>query len=211
MAASRRRLLHAHLSPGILHPGDGRRRGIRAAGAAWPRTALEVQRQPRRGGGARHRTAAAAGAGPSGQLSREPVHRGVHDRGLGRAPAVRLPRLQADPASGSGAVACRYRRGGPGIPGRGLPAGVRLMEPRPMRLPRLTALAAALDLTGPLLVLAQALWFVAPDQADHRALALTLCVVPGAFFVFLLVPRRAGLLRETEAPQRSLLLALTLG
>lgn len=80
-----------------------------------------------------------------------------------------------------------------------------------MRLARLHALAAALDLTGLLLVLAQALWFVAPDQADHRALTLTLCVVPGAFFVFLLVPRRAGLLRETETPQRSLLVYATLG
>src|SRR6202007_3352649 len=62
-------------------------------------------------GGVAHGLLLVAGAGPSGQLSREPVHRGVHDHGLGRAPAVRLPRLQADLASGSGAVACRYRRG----------------------------------------------------------------------------------------------------
>jgi len=77
-------------------------------------------------------------------------------------------------------------------------------------LTRLHLLAAALDIIGLALNLAQAYWFVPQDQADHRALALTLCVVPVAFVVFLLVPRRGGLQRETHAPRRSLLVYATL-
>lgn len=78
-------------------------------------------------------------------------------------------------------------------------------------LARLHLLAAALDMAGLALVLGQALWFVPPQQANPRALVLSLAVVPAAFVVFLLVPRRAGLLRETRTPRRSLLVYATLG
>ena len=78
-------------------------------------------------------------------------------------------------------------------------------EAKLMPLARLHILAAALDFAGLALVLAQALYLVPADQANHRVLLLTLCVVPVAFVIFLLVPRRAGLQRETQTPQRSLL------
>jgi hypothetical protein len=84
-------------------------------------------------------------------------------------------------------------------------------ETKLMPLARLHILAAAFDFAGLALVLAQAFWFVPPEQADHRALVLTLCVIPIALVIFLLVPRRGGLLRETETPQRSLLVYVTLG
>lgn len=80
-----------------------------------------------------------------------------------------------------------------------------------MRLARLHALAAALDLAALALLFAETLLFVPVAQADHRVLILVLCVVPIALVVFLLVPRRAGLLRETEVAQRSLMVYATLG
>lgn len=76
---------------------------------------------------------------------------------------------------------------------------------------RLHLLAAALDLTGLALVLAQAFWSVPAAQVDHRILLLTLCVVPVSGVVFLLMPRRAGLRRETQVERRSLLVFATLG
>jgi hypothetical protein len=84
-------------------------------------------------------------------------------------------------------------------------------ETKLMPLMRLHLAAAALDLTGLALVLAQAFYLVPADRADHRVLLLTLCVVPVAFVIFLLVPRRAGLQRETQVPRRSLLVYATLG
>lgn len=80
-----------------------------------------------------------------------------------------------------------------------------------MRLARLHASAAGLDLLGLALLLAETLLIVPGDQADRRVLILVLCVVPIALVVFLLVPRRAGLLRETEVPGRSLMVYATLG
>ena len=85
------------------------------------------------------------------------------------------------------------------------------MEPRPMRLARLHALSAALDLAALLVLLAETLLFVPAEQVDRRVLILVGCVVPIALVVFLLVPRRAGLLRETEVPGRSLMVYVTLG
>jgi len=80
-----------------------------------------------------------------------------------------------------------------------------------MRLARLHALAAGLDLAALALLYAETLLSVPPDQADRRVLILVLCVVPIALVVFLLVPRRAGLLRETEVPGRSLMVYATFG
>lgn len=86
------------------------------------------------------------------------------------------------------------------------------MEDSPsIRLSRLHGLAALLDFAGLALVLLQARFLVPADQADHRVLLLTVCVVPIAVVVFLLVPRRAGLKAETHAPSRSLLVYATLG
>lgn len=79
-----------------------------------------------------------------------------------------------------------------------------------MRLARLHAFAAALDLAALALLFVETLLFVPASQADHRVLILVLCVVPIALVVFLLVPRRAGLLRETQVPQRSLMVYATL-
>lgn len=79
-----------------------------------------------------------------------------------------------------------------------------------MPLTRLHLMAAALDFAGLVLVLAQAYWLVPPGQADRRALVLTLCVVPVAWVVFLMVPRRAGLQRDTAVPRRSLMVYATL-
>jgi len=86
-----------------------------------------------------------------------------------------------------------------------------MADARPLRLSKLHALAAALDLAGLGLLLLQALCFIPPAQADRRILLLILCVVPIAFVLFLLVPRRAGLLRETHVPRRSLVVLSTLG
>ena len=80
-----------------------------------------------------------------------------------------------------------------------------------LRLSRLHGLASCLDLMGLALVLLQAWFFIPAAEADHRVLLLTLCVVPIALVVFFLVPRRAGLLRETEVPRHSLLVYATLG
>ena len=84
------------------------------------------------------------------------------------------------------------------------------MDASPLRLARLHLLGAALDLTALVLVLAEALLWVPVAQSDRRVLVLVLCVVPIALVVFLLVPRRAGLLRETEVPRRSLMVYATL-
>ena|SRR5690242_12296217 len=84
-------------------------------------------------------------------------------------------------------------------------------EVKLMQLTRLHLMSGALHLAGLLLVLAQAFWFVPPQQSDHRVLVLTLCVVPAALVVFLLVPRRAGLKRESTVPQRSFLVYMELG
>ena len=86
-----------------------------------------------------------------------------------------------------------------------------MMDARPLRLAHLHRYGAALDLTALVLVLAEALLWVPVAQADRRVLVLVLCVVPIALVVFLLVPRRAGLLRETEVPRRSLMVYVTLG
>jgi len=80
-----------------------------------------------------------------------------------------------------------------------------------LRLSKLHALATALDLTGLGLLLLQALCFIPAAQADRRILLLVLSAVAVAFVLFLLLPRRAGLLRETHAPRRSLLVVATLG
>lgn len=85
------------------------------------------------------------------------------------------------------------------------------MHPRPMRLSRLHALAALLDLLALALLFAMTLLMVPAAQADRHLLALVPCAVPVALVVFLLVPRRAGLLRETEVPGRSLMVYATLG
>lgn len=85
------------------------------------------------------------------------------------------------------------------------------MDASPMRLSRLHGVAAALDLLALALLYAVTLLWVPAAQADRRVLILVLCVVPIAFVVFLLVPRRAGLLRETEVPGRSLMVYATLG
>jgi ABC-type amino acid transport system permease subunit len=80
-----------------------------------------------------------------------------------------------------------------------------------LRLSRLHALAAALDVAGLTMLMFQALYFIPPAQADRRILLLILCVVPVALALFLLVPRRAGLLRETHTSRRSLMVTVTLG
>lgn len=85
------------------------------------------------------------------------------------------------------------------------------MDTRPMRLVRLHGLTALLDLAALALLFAETLLWVPVEQADRRVLILVLCVVPIALVVFLLVPRRAGLLRETEVPGRSLMVYATLG
>lgn len=80
-----------------------------------------------------------------------------------------------------------------------------------LRLSRLHGLTASFDLAGLALVLLQAWFFTPAAEADRRVLLLTICTVPIALVVFFLVPRRAGLLRETEVPRRSLLVYATLG
>lgn len=85
------------------------------------------------------------------------------------------------------------------------------MDARPMRLTRLHGLAALLDLVALALLFAETLLCVPVEQADRRVWILVLCAVPIALVLFLLVPRRAGLLRETEVPGRSLMVIATLG
>jgi len=70
---------------------------------------------------------------------------------------------------------------------------------------RLHAYAAALDLVGLSLLVLQALYAVPATEADHRVLALTAAVVPIAFVLFAVMPRRSGFLVETDVPRRSLL------
>ncbi len=79
-----------------------------------------------------------------------------------------------------------------------------------IRLTHLHAMAAGLDLLALALVLLLAWAWVPPEHADRRVFGVMLAVVPVAFAVFLLVPRRAGLLAETEVPRRSLMARATL-
>ena len=83
--------------------------------------------------------------------------------------------------------------------------------PAAMRLSRLHLFGALLDLAALAVLFAETRLLVAPEQADGRVWVLVLAVVPIALVVFLLVPRRAGLLRETEVPGRSLMVYATLG
>ena len=76
---------------------------------------------------------------------------------------------------------------------------------------RLHAYAAALDLAGLALLLLQALFTVPTPEADHRVLALTVAVVPIAFLLFAVMPRRSGLLPEADVPRRSLLSYVSFG
>ena len=80
-----------------------------------------------------------------------------------------------------------------------------------LRSTHLHALAAALDLIGLALVLALALFYIPAEQADRRALLLTLATVPIAFVVFAVMPRRVALQPEPYVERGSLLLRLTLG
>ncbi|HSN16813.1 MAG TPA: hypothetical protein VLV87_01270 [Gammaproteobacteria bacterium] len=80
-----------------------------------------------------------------------------------------------------------------------------------MRLTRLHASGAALDVAALALLFMEILLWVPASQADRDVLVLVGCVVPISFAVFLLVPRRAGLLRETAVPARSLMVYATLG
>lgn len=79
-----------------------------------------------------------------------------------------------------------------------------------VRLTRLHATAALLDLLALALVLSQAWFLLPPEHADHRVLAWMPAVIPVAFVVFLMVPRRAGVLAEIEVPRRSLMAGATL-
>lgn len=76
---------------------------------------------------------------------------------------------------------------------------------------RLHAYAAALDLAGLGLLLLQALFTVPVAEADRRVLVLILAVVPVAFLVFAVMPRRSGFLPETTVPRRSLLTYASFG
>jgi hypothetical protein len=80
-----------------------------------------------------------------------------------------------------------------------------------LRLTRLHATAAALDLLALALVLVQAWSLLPPEHADRRVLTWLPAAIPVAFVVFLMVPRRAGVLAETEVPRRSLMAWATLG
>ncbi len=79
------------------------------------------------------------------------------------------------------------------------------------RSTRLHALAAALDLIGLALVLALALFYIPVEQADRRALLLTLATAPIGFVVFAVMPRRVALPPEPFVERGSLLVRLTLG
>jgi|SRR5579863_228619 len=82
---------------------------------------------------------------------------------------------------------------------------------RGMKLVRLHAMAAALDLAALVLLMLQALFLVPPTASDRRILVLTLAVVPVAFLLFALMPRRVLLKPETEVPRRSLMVYASLG
>ena len=77
-------------------------------------------------------------------------------------------------------------------------------------LTRLHARAAALDLAGLALVMVQALVFVPAAQADRRILLMVLAVVPVAFLLFAVMPRRVQFLAETAVPRRSLMVYASL-
>lgn len=79
-----------------------------------------------------------------------------------------------------------------------------------LKTTRLHALAATLDLAGLMLLLLQAWLLVPAAEADHRVLLLTASVVPIAFLLFAVMPRRATFLPETELPRRSLLVYASL-
>lgn len=89
---------------------------------------------------------------------------------------------------------------------------MRAASPAPtLSLARLHAWAAALDLAALVLLSLQALLWVPPEQADRRILVLTLAVVPLAFLVFAVMPRRVPLKPETAVPRRSLMVYASLG
>ena len=76
---------------------------------------------------------------------------------------------------------------------------------------RLHVYAAALDIAGLLLLFLQAIYQVPVAEADRRILLLTAAVVPVAFLVFAVMPRRAQFLPETEVPRRSVMVYASLG
>lgn len=80
-----------------------------------------------------------------------------------------------------------------------------------LSLARLHAWAAALDLAALILLSLQALLWVPSEQADRRILVLALAVVPVAFLVFAVMPRRVLFKPETEMPLRSLMVYASLG
>jgi len=88
--------------------------------------------------------------------------------------------------------------------------GPREIPAAHIRLTRLHAQAAALDLAGLACILLQACFLLPPEQADRRVLWFTLAVVPIACLVFLLMPRRVQFLPEPSVPRRSLLAYATL-
>ena len=83
--------------------------------------------------------------------------------------------------------------------------------PADFPLTRLHARAALLDLSGLALASLQALFLVPAPQADRRILLLVLAVVPVAFLLFALLPRRVQFLAETAVPRRSLMVYASLG
>lgn len=87
------------------------------------------------------------------------------------------------------------------------------MENRGSDLPlaRLHTLAALADLAGLTCVLLQALFLVSAAAADRHILLLAVAVVPLAFLVFAVMPRRIQFLAETAVPRRSLLVYASFG
>lgn len=79
-----------------------------------------------------------------------------------------------------------------------------------LRSTRLHVLATTLDLAGLALVIILALFYIPVEQADRRALLLTLATVPIAFVVFAVMPRRVAMQPEPYVERRSLLVRLTL-
>jgi hypothetical protein len=76
---------------------------------------------------------------------------------------------------------------------------------------RLHGYAAALDVAGLLLLFLQAIYRVPAAEADRRILLLTVAVVPVAFLVFAVMPRRVQFLPENEVPLRSFMVYASLG
>ena len=83
--------------------------------------------------------------------------------------------------------------------------------PADFPLLRLHVRAALLDLGGLALVLLQALLWVPAAQADRRILTLSLAVVPVAFLLFAVVPRRVQFLAESAVPRRSIMVYASFG